>query len=271
MRGPSQSARRLAGVVLLATLGCGALASCRPDTVQVAFRPPVGAQYRYQVVVSNVRTIQLGSDAPQRTVDDARIEADETVLTSGPEGVRVRVELRRSGSAPRLFVVLFDRAAQLTAVETIEGLPASVLEPFGLSEIFPAAGGAPPVRPLRAGEQWTIDDHVALAGSAPARLRGSGRLVSFGVVGGRNVASIRSSTQLPVTTTSTLQGGQLALYGTENTVSTASRELGDGAVEEASSTTGGNYQVVLTPGTQQGTPVTGTLTIEVQSQTKRLR
>ena len=258
-------------LAVLAVLGGAVLAACRPDTVEVAFRPPVGARYHYLVDVTKVRTLQLGTDPPQRTVDDARIEADETVLTSGPEGVRVRVELRRAGSAPRLFVVLFDRAAQLTAVETIEGLPASILEPFGLSEIFPAAAGAPPARALRAGEQWTIDDNLALAGSAPARLRGSGRLVSLGVVGGRNVASIRSSTQLPVTTSSALQGGQLAIYGAEHTVSTASRELQDGAVEEAASTTTGSYQVVLTPGSQQSTPVTGTLTIEVQSRTKRER
>jgi len=271
VRRPPPSARRLTGLFLLGALGCGVLVACRPDTVQVAFRPPVGARYRYQVDVTKVRTIQLGSDAPQRTVDDARIEADEMVLTSGPQGIRVQVELRRVGSTPRLFVVRFDRAAQLTAVETIEGLPASILEPFGLSEIFPAAAGAPPARPLAAGEQWTIDDPLTLAGSAPSRLQGSGRLVSFGVVGGRKVASIRSSTMLPVASESALQGGQLALHGIERTVSTASRELADGAVEKASSTTGGDYEVALTPDGGQGSPVTGTLTIQVVSQTKRLR
>ena len=270
MRRPSPSARRLTGLFALGVLGCGVLAACRPDTVSVAFRPPVGARYRYQVDVNKVTTIQLGADGPQRTVDDARLEADETVLTSGPQGIRVQVELHRVGSAPRAFVVLFDRAAQLTAVESIEGLPASILEPFGLSEIFPAAAGAPPAKPLAAGEQWTIDDHLTLAGSAPARLQGSGRLVSFGVVDGRQVASIRSSTRLPVSTQSTLQGGQLVLDGVERTVSTATRELADGAVEKASSTTGGDYQVTLSPG-GQGTPVMGTLTIEVQSTTKRLR
>lgn len=271
MRRPSPSARRLTGLFALGALGCGVLVACRPDTVQVAFRPPVGARYRYQVDVTKVRTIQLGSDEPQRTVDDARLEADETVLAAGPGGIRVQVELKRVGSPSRKFVVLFDRAAQLTAVESIEGLPASILEPFGLSEIFPAAAGAPPAKALAAGEQWTIDDHLNLAGSAPSRLQGSGRLVSFGVVDGRNVASIRSSTRLPVTTASALQGGQLALHGVERTVSTASRELADGAVEDASSTTAGSYEVMLTPSGGQATPVTGTLTIEVRSTTKRLR
>src|SRR5438270_1684696 len=106
---------------MLACLGVTGLNACRPDTVRVAFRPPVGARFRYQVDVTKTRTIRLGSDAPQRTVDQARLEADETVLDSGAGGVRVRVELRRVGSAPRHFVVLFDRAAQLTAVESIEG------------------------------------------------------------------------------------------------------------------------------------------------------
>ena len=79
-----------------------------------------------------------------------------------------------------------------------------------------------------------------------------------------------NSTRLPVSTQSTLQGGDLALQGVERTVSTASRQLTDGAVEDASSTTGGTYNVTLSPG-GQGTPVTGTLTIEVRSTTKRLR
>jgi hypothetical protein len=264
-------ARRLIGLLALGTLACGVLTACRPDTVQVAFRPQVGARFRYRVDVTKVRTIQLSSEAPTRTVDEARLEADETVLAAGPEGIRVRVELRRGGSAPRLFVVLFDRAAQLTAVESVEGLPASILEPFGLSEIFPAAAGAPPPRPLAAGERWTIDDHLRLAGSAPARLQGSGRLSSFGVVGGRKVASIRSSTQLPVATESALQGGRLTLEGVERTVSTATRELTDGAVEEAGSTTGGTYQVMLSPPTGQAAPVKGTMVIEVRSRTSRLR
>jgi hypothetical protein len=139
-----------------------------------------------------------------------------------------------------------------------------------LSEIFPAAAGAPPPRPLAAGERWSIDDRLLLAGSS-ARLTGSGRLASFGVVGGRNVASIRSTTRLPVTTETALQGGRLALQGMERTVSSATRELVDGAVESAASTTSGRYQVTLTPPEGQGVPVGGTMVIEVRSRTRRLR
>jgi hypothetical protein len=257
--------------LVLALIGGATLAGCRPDTVSVAFHPPVGAHFRYQVDVEKTRTIKLGSEAPQRTVDQTKLEADETVLASDPGGTRVRVELRRPGSLPRTYVVLFDRAAQLTAVESVEGLPASILDPFGLSEIFPAAAGAPPARPLAAGERWRIDETLRLGGAEAARLTGAGRLLSFGVVDGRKVASIRSSTRLPVTTDSSLQGGQLSLQGTERTVSTATRELTDGAVEQASSTTNGSYDVVLSPPTGQGVPVNGSMTIEVRSKTQRMR
>ena len=258
----------MAALASAATIG---LAGCRPDTVRVAFRPAVGSHLRYQVDVRKIRTITLGSDAPQRTVDEASLEADETVLTAGPEGIRVRVELRRRGSSPRHFVVVFDRAAQLTAVESVEGLPASILEPFGLSEIFPAAAGAPPARRLGAGERWSIDDRLRLQGSAPARLLGSGRLERLGVVDGRKVAAITTATRLPVTSQTDLVNGRLALRGTENTVSSATRELVDGAVERAGSTSTGTYEVELTPPSSQGAPIGGTMVIEVRSRTRRLR
>ena len=261
---------RLVAVALACWVIVG-LAGCRSDTVRVAFRPSVGARFRYQVEVSKTRMIRLGLAAPQRTVDHARLEADETVLASGPGGVRVNVELRRAGSAARHFVVLFDRAAQLTAVESIEGLPAAILEPFGLSEIFPAAAGAPPARPLGAGERWTIDDQLQLVGSAPVRLRGDGHLVRLGVVGGRKVASINTVTNLPVTSSTDLQGGHVTLTGVEHTASDATRDLLDGAVEQAGSTTTGSYRVELAPSGSQGAPVVGTMTIEVRSKTHRLR
>jgi hypothetical protein len=257
--------------IALACCAGAALAGCRPDTVRVAFRPPVGAHFRYEVDVTKTTTIRLGPEAPERTDDRARLEADETVLDSGPAGVRVSVELRRPGSLARHFVVRFDRAAQLTAVESIEGLPASILEPFGLSEIFPAAAGAPPARPLVAGERWSIDDVLQLAGSPSARLRGRGRLVRLGVLGRRKVAAISSTTDLPVTTSTDLRGGHLQLTGTEHTASDATRDLVDGAVEQASSTTAGTYRVELRPSSDQAPPVLGTLTIEVRSKTRRVR
>ena len=85
------------------------------------------------------------------------------------------------------------------------------------------------------------------------------------------MASISTLTNLPFTTSTDLEGGHLTLTGLEHTASDATRDLVDGAVEQASSMTMGTYRVVLTPTGSQTTPVAGSMTIELRSKTRRLR
>src|SRR5437660_48837 len=112
---------------------------------------------------------------------------------------------------------------------------------------------------------------MTLAGCRRRRLRGAGHLVELGLLGGRKVASIGSETRLPVSTVSQLRGGQLTLAGVEITDSSATRELADGAVARASSTTRGTFAVTLVSSTAGGSPVGGTMDLEVTSTTRRLR
>ncbi|HVF14119.1 MAG TPA: hypothetical protein VM942_05925, partial [Acidimicrobiales bacterium] len=122
-----------------------ALVACSNDEkVQVAFRPKVGDTFRYEMKVRSVTETRLGTAAPERTVDEAVLEATDTVLAASPEEVRVQVVLRRSGSPDRSFVVRFDRGAQLSGVETVEGLPPGILGPLAFPEFLPAAAAAPP-------------------------------------------------------------------------------------------------------------------------------
>jgi hypothetical protein len=205
-------------------------------------------------------------------VDDAVLETDDTVLASGPDGVRVRVRLRRPGSPERTYVVRLDRAAQLSGVEAVEGLPPSVLGPEALPEILPGAPGAPPNRRLAPGQRWSIDTRPSLVGAEAQRLRGSGQLIELRLLEGRKVATTRSNTVLPLRTSAQVRGGTLALDGTEATETTATRALADGAVEESTATTRGSFQVSLVPPSQEaGAPVTGTLSLEVRAETHRLR
>ena len=95
---------------------------------------------------------------PRRVVDDEHsfpgstrrrvagvVPADFTarhrVLDASDGTTRVEVRLAREGLGERTFVMRFDRAAQLTAVESVEGIPAEALGSLGLSEIFPCRGG----------------------------------------------------------------------------------------------------------------------------------
>jgi hypothetical protein len=237
----------------------------------VAFRPRAGAEYRYDVKVHSTTVTRLGSTAPETSVDDAMLRSDGTVLSAGPGEVRVRVQLHRDGSADRTFVVRLDRAAQLAGVETVEGLPPSVLGPDALPEILPGAPAAPPDRPLAPGDRWDIDLRPDLPGADQTRLQGSGRLVELRLVNGRKVASTSAVTRIPLTSSERVRRGILTLDGVATTETTAIRTLTDGAVEEATSVTRGSFDVTLAPPPgSPGDPLTGTLSIDVRSETRRI-
>lgn len=236
----------------------------------MAFRPRVGAHYRYRITVRSVTTTRLEGGAPDRSVDESVLVADHTVLSAGPGEARVEVRLRRAGSADRTLVVRLDRAAQLAGVEAVEGLPPSVLGPDALPELLPGAPGAPPDRPLEPGERWAIDAPAPLADVTATRVRGTGRLARLGLSGGRKVASTTARTELPLRSTVHLAGSTLDLDGTETTEGSETRDLVDGAVEQAMTVTRGQFNVQVEPAGGGAVPAGGTLSIEVRAETHRV-
>jgi hypothetical protein len=261
--------RPLIALVAVATV---ALGGCRDDHVTIAYHPAPGSTFDYTVHVESSTVTVL----PDRSSDPVKpapadLTARQRVLDSDGATTRVEVTLGREGIGSRTFVMRFDRAAQLTAVESVEGIPAGALGSLGLSEIFPAAAGAPPDRPLRPGDRWTIDDKVQLAGmSAPARLTGVGHLVRLGVVDGHDTATVESSTTLPLTATSESEGSVQTLTGTQTTTITVVYDLASGAVRHSTATTKGSFALTLAPPPgQAGSPIEGTLTVEVRSEIRR--
>lgn len=260
--------RRLA-ILVLPALAFGALTACDQESVHVGFRPEAGASYRYEIKVQSVTVTSLGEEAPERTVDEITLESRDTVLSAGPDEVKVEVLLRRAGSPDRTFRVRFDRAAQLAGVDEIDGLPPEVLGPVALPAFLPAAATAPPDRPLSPGEKWKIEATPTLPGAEPVRLEGTGKLVKVSTAGGRKVASITAETRRPLTGTTKVGDATVTLTGTEITSSKATRALSDGSVHEASSVTKGTYDITLS--SRGGPmPVTGTMAVEIRSQTRRL-
>lgn len=262
-------ARALLGIVALALVANG-LTACAEGTVRLTFRPEVGAVYRYQVEVRTVSEVDLGTGRPDRREEDVVLTAEHTVLRSGDDGVQVRVLLQEPGEPDRVFEVLFDRAAQLEGVQSIEGVPDDRLGTLGISEIFPAAAGAPPDRPLGPGASWIIDDAIQLPdGSTPTQLTGSGRLVELGVVDGHEVAMLASAARLPLESELPSPGGTLRLEGLQVTDYAATHDLADGAVREATSSTVGNFELAVVPPSGAGLePVTGSLLVRVSSSTR---
>lgn len=264
--------RRLPVRVVLAVALVATLSSCREGTVRLTFRPEVGATYRYELEVRTVSEVRIGPTGPERREEDVTLTAEHTVLRSGDDGVEVRVLLQEPGSDDRVFEVVFDRAAQLEEVRSIEGVPDERLGLLGIAEIFPAAVGAPPDRALAPGAGWVIDDPVQVPDStSKTRLDGSGRLVELGVVDGEKVASLEAAARLPLEAVIPSASGELRLEGVQVTDYRATHDLDDGSVREASSTTLGRFDLeVSPPPDRKVAPVPGFLVVQVSSRIRLL-
>ncbi len=245
--------------------------ACREDTVRLSYQPRPGDRYSYRVEVQAEAVATVGDEAPRRTQTTNVFESEQSVLDADSSGTRVQVRLSEAGGLPRNFVVRLDRAAQLAEVQSSEGLPASALGGLGLSEIFPAAAGAPPDEPLSPGSRWAIDEPVQLASPELSRLVGEGRLAKLGVVDGREVATVVSTYRLPVQRTAEERRSRLQLSGSQDTNASTTYDLKDGSVVSVEARTSGTYGVTLLPpdGTP-GTPIPGRLTVEVRSVTRRV-
>jgi hypothetical protein len=257
---------RLVRVSLVAAIAGGLLAACAPGTVRLAFAAHPGARFRYAVDVHAETVTVIPGQPGSRQVTDQHLTADHRVVSADRSGVVVDVRLQGEGVPERTFRVRLDRTASLTQVERVDDLPVEVLGELGLSEVFPAAAGAPPNRPLRPGTRWSLDQPVRLNGAPPARLTGSGSLDRLGVVNGRRVATISTTYTLPVRQ----QVESSTLDGSARTEISATRSVSDGAIEVVSALTMARFSLTVNPPPGiNGVPIAGTLTVEVRSTTRR--
>lgn len=246
------------------------LGACKPGAVRVDFRPRSGTTYTYAIDVKAETTTAIDGRPTTRSVSDEHLQAHHVVQAIEGGGVVVDIKVTGPSVPERTFEVTLDRAASLVEVQRVEDIPASVLGDLGLSEVFPAAAGAPPDRKLRPGASWKINEPVTLPGTLSVRLTGSGRLVHLGVVDGRQVATIKSSYRLPVHQTSQSADGIVTLDGEQSTETTAAHALRDGAVQSVHARTTGRFAMTLSPPTGTAGPVLhGHLDVDVESTTQR--
>jgi hypothetical protein len=243
--------------------------------VRLSFRPDVGDVYRYEVTVRSRSVVRLPGADPEVRDEEIVLQSEHTVIEADDDGVRVQVILGDASGSVRTFTVRFDRAAQLEAVEADDALvdPGEGSDAFGISEIFPAASGAPPDRRLAPGDTWEADESVGLPGAVGrSHLTATGRLAELGVLDGRDVARVVTSSVLELTSeVVSLEGETLRLDGSQHTSQQASHDLADGAVREASSETRGEYDLEIRPPLGRvGDPVEGTLVVAVTSRSRRL-
>jgi hypothetical protein len=262
--------RRFGGGALLLLVLTGTTA-CRPDTVDLSYRPKADATYRYVVDVVAETVTSIEGEKPRRTRQEVELVEEQSVVEADQVGasddsVRVRVLVGQPGSAAQAFVVRFDRAAQLQAIDAAEGASPDLTGAVGVAEIFPGAGAAPD-RHVGPGTTWSTEREVTLTGDiGPTTLRTTGRFVDFAVDGDRKLARVESTTRLPLRS----DDGRIALTGSEVIEQRVTYDVADGSVHEASATTTGRFRLVVQP--PEGVdaePARGTLVLTVRSATRR--
>ena len=263
-------ARKLLPAILAAVATCS-LTGCGAGTIEIAFTHEEGAVYRYVIEVESTTTTHVEGEDERRAANTFTLNAKHEVQSTDADGSEVRVTLESGSGDPRQLLVRLDRAAQLTEVVQVEGLPAAVLGELGLSEIFPAAVGAPPKGPLRPGTTWEVDDPVQITGSPRARLAGVGRLEALDVIDGEEVAIVRTSYRLPVSRTSEGSNSSQKLEGEQSTRSRTTYDLADGSVLAAEAESLGRFALELRPpGSDTGPGLAGSLEVRVRSVTRRV-
>lgn len=260
-------------MIVVCTLMALTSTACRPATVRLAFAPRPGATYAYVVKVEATSQLQIEEQPVQRRTDTVVLDATHTVLAADGDAVRLRVELRdRAGAVRRRsFVVRFDRAGQLTGIEQLEDVATGLLGDLGLSEIFPAAAGAPPDRRLAPGERWSIDDSVALPGVRRGAIHGAGRLLRLGVEDGRDVATVATGTELRLERERVVGEARTTLTGSQANEALVTHAVADGSVTRARAVTRASYRLRITPSSGPAeAAVSGTLALVVRSSTTRV-
>lgn len=248
--------RRHALVIVPLLAGPMALGACRSNTVDLGFRPDVGDRYEYRYEIDAVVTQEVPGAEPGVTELTTELIVEQVVESVSDEGVRVAVELRSEGSAPRSVVVVLDRAGSLEGIELIEGLP-------GATSAFGAGAGttAIPRRPLAPGDRWSIG---GTSGDGTARLE------RLGVIDGEDVAVVSSDLTEAVEDASAAAGGT-TLSGTRSSESTTSYDLVDGAVRRSSSEAHADLTArIAPPEGVDAEPVEATITYDVQVRVTRI-
>lgn len=247
-----------------------ALSACEEHTVAVRFEPEVGDVYRFRAEIETAVTRTLDGEQTEQ-VDDAVLEATETVRSVGDDEVLVQVALQRDDAAPRTVDVRLDRASRLTAIDLIEGVPAEALG-LDVATDLPADITSPPTGPLEPGARWRIEREVTIGElPRPVTVTGTGRIDSLGVEDGHEVAVAVVELVVPVRTMVDDAEGRVRLVGTQHTRSETAYDLADGAMRRDRTVTDGDVIVIAEPPAGvEAAPIRGELQYRVETRTRRL-
>ncbi|MDQ3914675.1 MAG: hypothetical protein M3323_04985 [Actinomycetota bacterium] len=246
-----------------------ALAACRPDTVDLEYRFPSGVrEYRLEAAGSARWDIGGGGEGSYRVIFDVaeRVREDDgetAVVEVRMSPIEVEEDgLPAPGSGDRSFALRVDRFGGVPEVLEVGGVDVAELDPDELVFIG-TYRPALPLDPVKLGGEWD-SERLFDVGRVFQEIQARGTLESLYLDDDGPVAELSYRGEGPLQWTTQLPQGLAELIGTGTTEQHARFDIDDGVLREASSSTVGTFEVRVVPSAGAGTPLTGTLELDLE-------
>ncbi|MDP9068501.1 MAG: hypothetical protein M3N53_09215 [Actinomycetota bacterium] len=261
--------------LLALPLVLAAMSACRPDTVRLAYQYPADATNVYQMHAHATASWDIGG--PGEGSYDVTFEVTETVESSDAGGVVVSVQmvpleveergLPSPGSRQRSFALRIGPNGEVFEVLEVDGVPAQALDPDELA--FIGTYRPPlPLEPVRLRDTWRAQQQVDLEAVFQQVLT-TGRLVGLRRDAAGKVADVAYSGAGPLVWATTLPQGEAELTGSAETRSDAEVDIDRGFLRRATSSTRGEFDVRIEPGSEQA-PIVGRLRLDLDLTLQKL-
>jgi hypothetical protein len=253
---------RVAPLILLTLL------ACRPDTVDLSYRFPVGKETHYRMEASadarwNLEGQGSGSyhavfEVTERVTEDT---GGEAVLSVVMEPIDVEEDgLPSPGLEPRTFSLRAGPNGEVLEVLEVDGVPAGVLDNDQLGLI--ATYRPPlPLEPVPLNGAWNAEQQLELP-SVFQQVATIGRLTRLDRDAGGRLAQLNYLGRGPLVSSITLPQGEADLTGSTTIHIDAQLDIDEGSLREARSSTEGRFDVRVIPPDQRA-PIVGSMHLDL--------
>lgn len=251
------------------------LVACRPDTVDLNYRFEEGSTQTYRMTAHAEAEWDLAGEG--RGSYDVSFDVTETIESIGPEGSIVVVEMVPTGAREsglpspglerRSFSLRLGTNGEVLEVLELDDIEASDLDQDELAFIGTYRPPLPEAD-VALGDGWTQARQIQL-GTSFQEIETEGELTGFRRDGQVRLARFGFAGDGPLEWMTVLPQGQAELTGEASTSGTALFDIEGGSLQEATSSTRGDFNVRVLPGDGEA-PIDGTLRLDLELTVERL-
>lgn len=251
------------------------LVACRPDSVDLVYSFEEGSTQTYRMTAHAEAEWDIAGRGEGSY--DVSFEVTETVESIDDEGSVVVVEMVPTGAEERglpspglerrSFSIRLGPNGEVLEVLRLDDVSASDLDQDELA--FIGTYRPPlPENDVALGDAWSQEREIQL-GKSSQEIETTGELTGFRRVGAHRLARIGFTGRSPLEWITALPQGEAQLAGDASTHGTALFDIGAGGLEEATSSTRGEFSVRVLPGDGEA-PIVGTLRLDLELSVERV-